>query len=452
VTPDVANDGHVIEAYYDPAKKLYWVPNARAESIEINEPSLRRRLRMAGLRNKVAEGELVSEVDRKITEIQDHHDVAYAGPLAGHHGGLLDSGGKRILVTDSPKLIEPVEGEWRILYALLEGLLDDGTYDQRPYLYGWLKVACEALSSRLLRPGQLMGLCGPRNCGKSLLQNLFTLLFGGRAAKPYRYMKGGTEFNADLFGAEHLMIEDEHCSTDIRARRQFGAQIKQFTVNRDQSCHDKGRRALTLAPFWRVSLSVNDEPEAMMVLPPMGDSDEDSLSDKVYLVRTRKAEMPMPTRDAVERDAFWKTLKSELPGFRYFLKNWEIPTQLRCGRFGIKTWHHPALLAALDSLAPETRLLALIDAVLFYDRDLPGVVSADARKEWIGTAEDLEGCLCNSSLAYEARRLLGWSFAAGAYLGRLERKGERVERYRSSDLRMWRIVAPGQPLAVRKAA
>src|SRR5439155_7072976 len=128
-------------------------------------------------------------------------------------------------------------------------------------------------------PRKLMGLAGSRNYGKSLLQSLFTLILGGRSAKPFRYMSGATQFNAELFGAEHLMIEDEHSSTDIRARRTFGAQIKQFTVNKTQSCHDKKCRALMLSPFWRISLSVNDEPEAMMVLPPMSDSEQDSLSD-----------------------------------------------------------------------------------------------------------------------------------------------------------------------------
>jgi hypothetical protein len=166
-------------------------------------------------------------------------------------------------------------------------------------------------------------------------------------------MSGGTQFNADLFGAEHLMIEDEHSSTDIRARSTFGSQIKQFTVNQTQSCHDKGRKAINLSPFWRVSISVNEEPEHMMVLPPMSDSDQDLLSDKIFLLRASKAEMPMPTFTHEQQQAFWQKLTSELPAFREFLNNWEIPEQLRDRRFGVKTWHHPELLAALDALAPR---------------------------------------------------------------------------------------------------
>src|SRR5204862_7823749 len=104
------------------------------------------------------------------------------------------------------------------LRRLLETLLYDSHYDQLSYGFAWLKVAYEALRAGVWRPGPALALAGPRNCGKSLLQQLITLILGGRSAKPYRYMRGGTEFNADLFGAEHLCIEDEHCSTDIRSR------------------------------------------------------------------------------------------------------------------------------------------------------------------------------------------------------------------------------------------
>jgi hypothetical protein len=443
--PDVSDAGKIIEAYYDPARKSYWMRNSREGWIEINETSLRRHLRGYGLKNRAKEGERLSQVEQKLNEIQYEQDVAYAGPLAGYRSGLMECAGNRVLVTSSPKLIVPVEGDWTIIDTLLQNLLVDDVYDQQPYLYGWLKVAYEALRRGVWRPGQAMGLAGPRDCGKSLLQSLITLILGGRSAKPYRYMTGGTAFNADLFGAEHLMIEDEHSSTDIRARRTFAAQIKQFTVNHTQSCHDKGRRAITLTPFWRVSISVNDEPEAMMVLPPMSDSDQDSLSDKLFLLRARKVEMPMPTTDQHQREAFWRALVSGLPGFVHFLGNWRIPEELRHGRFGVKTWHHPQLLAALESLAPETRLLGLIDEEIFSDSELgEGAVVRGKQTAWKGRAEKLEATLFRSSFGYEAKKLLSWSSATGTYLGRLaSKRPDRVEKDRSSESRDWIVFPPG---------
>jgi hypothetical protein len=286
-----------------------------------------------------------------------------------------------------------------------------------------------------------------------LLQNLFTLIFGGRSAKPYRYMSGGTQFNADLFGAEHLMIEDEHSSTDIRSRRAFGSNVKQFTSNHTQSCHGKNRQALTLTPFWRVSISVNDEPEAMMVLPPMNDSAHDSLSDKIILLSAQKADMPLPTVENEEWQMFWRTLVAELPAFLNFLVNWNIPHELRHPRFGVKAWQHPRLLAALDELAPETRLLVLIDEVIFRGQEIAEDVTVHIgdkdKAQWQGTAERLKWRLCdsNSSFGKEAERLLSWPSATGTYLGRLAHKHpDRVKPARTADERNWIIFRKPEPL------
>jgi hypothetical protein len=287
-----------------------------------------------------------------------------------------------------------------------------------------------------------MGIAGPRNSGKSLLQNLFTVILGGRVAKPYRYMSGRTDFNGELFGAEHLMVEDEAPSTDLRSRRALGAHIKAFTVNETQSCHVKNRQALTLAPFWRVSISVNDEPENLMILPPISDSENDSLGDKIILLRAKLADMPMPTETLEEREVFWQTLISELPAFLHFLLNWEVPNEMRHPRYGMKTWHHPELLLALDALAPETRLLSLIDEVLFTDHENNHrhfISRSKANGSWEGTAEELERMLRDhEAFGYEAQKLFSWPTACGTYLGRLAKKHpRRVESDRSSDARRW---------------
>jgi hypothetical protein len=441
-----------LQAHYDGVRKAFWTTNDRGGWIEVNEQSLRRLLRAQGLRSgKPLNGERLTPLEQKLNEIQTQHDVAYAGPLAGYRSGLTECCGHRILVTTSPTLIHPIAGEWPVLGKYLDSLLFDNHYDQRQYVFAWLKIAYGALHEGLWRGGPAMALAGPRGCGKSLLQNLFTLILGGRSAKPYRYMSGGTQFNADLFGAEHLMIEDEHSSTDIRSRRAFGSNIKRFTSNHTQSCHGKNRQALTLTPFWRVSISVNDEPEAMMVLPPMSDSAHDSLGDKIILLNAQKAEMPLPTVENEEWQTFWRTLITELPAFLHFLVNWNIPNDLRHPRFGVQAWQHPRLLAALDALAPETRLLGLIDEEIFGVTEV-GVGRTVPPSKWEGTAEKLERLLCdlNSPFSNEARRLLSWSSATGTYLGRLAHKHpDRVNPGRTSEARNWIIFRkPDSPPAV----
>ena len=449
----------IVEAYYDSGRRCYWTTNSRGSWMKINEQSLRRLLKKSGFCGICRKGERLSEVDQRLSEIQLEQDVAYAGPLAGHRSGVFECYGNTILVTTSPNVIEPKAGDWPVLDRFLENILVDSAYDQRCYLYGWLKLTYEALRAERLRPAPVMGIAGPRNSGKSLLQNLFTVILGGRIAKPYRYMSGHTDFNGELFGAEHLMVEDEAPSTDLRSRRALGAHIKAFTVNQTQSCHVKNRQALTLAPFWRVSISVNDEPENLMILPPISDSENDSLGDKIILLRANLAEMPMPTETLEQREGFWQTLISELPAFLHFLLNWEVPKELRHPRYGMKTWHHPELLLALDALAPETRLLSLIDEVLFteHENELGGgnlVTRSRTKDSWQGTAEELESLLrSHPAYGYEAQKLFSWSTACGTYLGRLAKKHPtRVKPDRSSNARKWFLRRAGMQSALGGAA
>lgn len=417
--------------YFDHQRNVYWKPNLSTGWMTQNETNIKRLLRKEGVSPKLMTDKHISPLDDILIKIQEENNIEYAGSLAGYFSGLHIICGKRVLVTDSPILIKPKEGEWPTLAKFLEGLLVDDTYDQRLYLYGWLKIALEALKNETRRAGQTLVIAGESNCGKSLLQNIITLLLGGRAAKPYPYMTGSTDFNSELFGAEHLMIEDEQASTDIRARRNIGARIKEFTVNEVQRCHAKGRIAVNLTPFWRLSVTVNDEPENLMVLPPL----DDSLQDKLILLRAVKQEMPMSTATHTQRKEFWDKLVSELPAFIYFLENWLIPQELVCDRFGITHFHHPYLLNAIDGLAPEIRLLDLIDSEIF---------SGDKVTSWHGSAIDLEKSLTRSdSCDHEARKLFTYPTACGVYLGRLAKKKEgRVNSKVLHGQRIWTIHSP----------
>jgi len=418
-----------ISAVYDTHRLVYWIQDARSEWIRVNESAVNRLLKSKGLTARVSKGHDISALEKELIRIQTNQNVKYAGPLAGYRTGIHELPEGKILVTRSPVLIEPKAGEWPILYALLEGMLVDSFVDQRPYLFGWLKTAVEALRKEKKRPGQALVLCGPPNCGKSLLQNLFTTILGGRAAKPYQFMTGLTSFNSDLFEAEHLMIEDEAASTDIRARRNLGSHIKSITVNEVQRNHGKNRDALSLSPFWRLSITVNDEPENLMVLPII----DDSLEDKIILMKAYRREMPMPTFTQDERSFFWSTLVAELPAFIDFLLKWEIPKELQSQRFGVTHYHHPEILQAIDDLAPEKKLLTFIDGKLFENHSGP----------WKGTAEDLERRLMNyDDIVYEVKRLLTYNTACGTYLGRLARRyPNRVKPNRTTSSREW-IISP----------
>lgn len=426
------------ETWYDQVRKEYLIRNPRGEWLSFNETQYKRVLKQRGLPAKVAPGELVSAQEQAILDIQQNRNVLFAGPLAGHSAGIYEFGGTRLLVTSSPRIIQPAPGPWPTVESLLTGLLGDGKEIQ--HFYGWIKIGYESLRNGQIRPGQAVVFCGPHDCGKSLVQNLLTEVFGGRAAKPYQSMTGGTGFNADLFGAEHLTIEDEQPSTDIRSRRAFGAQIKNVTVNQVQRLHAKYRDAITLEPFWRLTVSLNDEDENILVLPPM----DDSLTDKIMIFKVQRRAMPMPTETLQQRKDFWDRLISELPGFLHFIQNWDIPDEMRSERFGVKEYQDPEILSILESLSPEFQLLSLIDAEIWgpTQAGLHGLTPKEDHKDM--TAEAVERLLTNSTSSYEARRLLSWPNATGTYLGRLAKKRpDRVKKARTGHERLWMIKRPG---------
>ena len=417
--------------YYDKNQKEYLLKNRRKCWLSLSETQFKKELAHRGMRPHKEKGENVSEADEFIIQLRDDRDVDYVGSLAGYASGFYEIDGRRVLVTDSPTIIKPSPGTWENIDAIMSGLLLDEKYNQRDYLFAWLKIAYESLQKKQLRPGQALALCGPHNCGKSLLQLLITRILGGRSAKPYDFMVDSTSFNSEMFKAEHLCIEDESASTDIRARRAFGAQIKQIAACYTQRCHKKNCEAITLTPFWRLTISINDEPENLMVLPPI----DDSIEDKIIILRASGFTMPMPSETNEEQQALWKQLVSELPSFIDYLCNWKIPDSVRGQRYGVTHFHHPELLVTIDSMSPEYRLLTMIDTVLF---DSP------MSSAWTGEADALQRMImADETYGRESARLLSWSNATGTYLGRLAKKyPDRVSYARGHRSRIWRLSPP----------
>ncbi len=173
-------------------------------------------------------------------------------------------------------------------------------------------------------------------------------------------------------------------SSGNRARRTFSAHIKQFTATRAHRCHPKHGTPLTLEPLWRMTISLNDEPERLQVLPPL----DVDLVDKILLLKVQSNPMPMPTTTPREKEVFWNTLKSELPAFVDFLAHYTIPVELCDTRCGIAPFHHLELPNKLQETTPEQHLLELVDLVHFCGS------RADA---WSGTATQLTAMLQNDS-------------------------------------------------------
>ncbi len=415
-------------AYWDPNNSSYWMRNADGDWQRESETHVKRYMECRlfdGIDEKAVQRRMV---DNYLLEVHHRLSLHYAGPLAGYPRGIANVCGSRILVTRESNQIRGRAGDWATLRTLIEELLGE----QRIYLFGWLQAALKALKNGPpFRPGQAIALCGPSGSGKSLLQNLFTEIFGGRSCKPYKFMKGKTDFNSEHLGTEHLMVEDEAASTDLRTRREIGACIKSFVANETHVMYKKNKEPIMMTPFWRVSITLNDEPENLMVLPPL----DDSMKDKMILLKAFPTTCAYDANSDESRRQWRKRLSADLPAFIAFLSAWKVPVGQRDVRYGIKAYQHPDILEALADLSPELRLLTLIDLLIEWD---------SYRNAWEGTAAKLEEVLLSADKFGRASKLFSYNTACGCYLARLhDKRPDRVEiAKRVGGKAVWRINPP----------
>jgi hypothetical protein len=179
---------------------------------------------------------------------------------------------------------------------------------------------------------------------------------------------------------------------------------------------------------------VNDEPEHLAMLPML----DDSMSDKVIILKAEHHPMPMPTFGEEQREAFRATIYSELPHMLYDILNWDMPEEIRSPRFGVAHFHHPELLDAIRHISPEMQLLDLIDCTIFWTHS-----EASPCGPWVGRSQELESILVEGDYRVEARNVLNFSRAAGQFLAKLaEQVPDRVIKRRVKGVTRWKISPP----------
>jgi len=445
-------------------------------------------LKRRGVPEYPVAGEPISRLDQAMMYVREHRtlDNAVRG-VAGYLAGVHKVKGARVLIRQGPELIEPVEGEWPVIQQMIEGLLGlepdhpDGANVQINRFHFWLSRAVEnLLNPEVHLNSQILVLAGPADSGKSRLQHMIiTPLLGGRSADPSRYLFGETSFNAGWIAKEHLLIEDPRPSVKTMDRVQFGQHLKSLCVNDDHSFHAKGVDEFEVDAQFVVSISINNDPDALRPLPPL----TPDIVDKLILLLVSKVGLPMPTRTPAERKAFQDAVRAELPAYLHFLLTaCEVPPELQSSRFGVKHYQEPTLKMVLWEDSPAAELLALIDnaSVLtdstgsvdnrrpFFEtascmsgeeaRELFGLKRADSLAArliacacegglalWVGTSQELQSQLETCQHRGIAKKLLDHN-PVPRLLGRLaEDYPERIVQHRTGAKRQWLLIAAKKP-------
>ncbi len=382
---------------------LYWLQGSpsyflkrneagRQRFVEMGVRDVVRKLKLRGFRSKKDEND-ISQIDRILNEITESRTVDVVASIGGTPAGVYDLPGGRVLVRESPRLIEPIPGDFPTIEEFLTQTLGEGSVR----FSCWLKIAYEALRAGQRRPGQALILIGPPDCGKSRIQHqIITAILAGRAADPKSFFFGRTDFNAELVGAEHLLIEEVPSSSKHEERLFFGERIKEIVANDTARLHKKNRDAVTVSPFWRLSISLNDNREKLRCLPPLSDD----LAEKIIMLTVRPApefwerfaDEPDP------RSAFREAIAAEMPAYAHYLLSLAIPPELLARRYGVASFIPEELGDDIFEGEPEHHLLLLINK---------GLKTSD--EPWEGDAEDLKQTLCadDSPVKSSARKLIG---------------------------------------------
>lgn len=407
-----------VETYYEMNGGAYWTQNGKREWQRCSVDEMTRILKVAGYWHKPSENENMSPIERYLNYALFHNSLHWAGELGGWPVGPHTLGETRILIVRGRRPIVPKRGPFPRLRRFLKTLLGK---EQITYFLGWLKGSLAAFEAGPpFRPGQLLALCGESGCGKSFLQRLITAIFGGRQGDPTKFLVGESRFTGTFLHAEHLLIEDKALKDFTNAkRRDFANNLKTLAVNQSQDVERKGKDANLFPVGTRITLSCNDDPAAIAILPAL-DSD---IKGKVIYLMCKPATLPIHKNPRMTWARQEALLLGELPAFLHWLEEWEVPNAIRDKvRFSVKAYHHPAIVAALQQLTPEQRLLQLFEV-------LP--LSWPDKRVKSGSANQIEQWLRKHDEHHQLDRLLTYNTKLSHLLSKLAQIGE--ERIKVND-------------------
>jgi hypothetical protein len=296
---------------------------------------------------------MINNLDARI---KHERSIQLHGAIAGRQtNDIVSCNGIDWLVTSSPKLIEPVAGDWTHLKELIETLLPEE--QAQLSTYSWLKVQVHAIRSGMHSKCPMLILAGDANDGKSFFLRLITVLRGGREINPMKAWNGeGAVWTDHLISAECLNIDDSGAQKDYRSRENFAARFKEAIYSDSITIDKRHTTTFTLdpRPVWGLVLALNANGNSIKVLPAL---DGDDMSDKAIVLRTHRAKILWREQgDEVAAQRIQAYL-NELPAFmNWLLYEFKVPFEMPKGcettRSGAVLYRDPTAMSLLHSASP----------------------------------------------------------------------------------------------------
>lgn len=374
----------------------------------------------------------LSEADEAMRRIRESRRVHGAIPCLYDPREAIVRNGKRILNIGKTRVMQPetTAGAWGENFPWLASFLDQAIdpIESLPFLLSWLKrFYVSALEGKLL-PGQAVFIAGPVGQGKTFFgtEIVSRLLGGGCDASDY--LVQGSSFNAELFEVALWNVDDSSSADSAEAHKRFSRMIKRGVANTKHTYHRKFHDAETVNWNGRIIDTLNDDPESIQAVPHT----DGSILDKISLFKFKGHQL-FENIGYLELEA---TLDQELPHLAAWLRDWEIPAEcLGSKRYGVKSYHHPMLLAESRASSSAHGFSEFLELFLKnFKSDNPKAT------EWRGTSTDLLLAFGNdASLASSVKMFVSNSRSLGRMLASLGATGEKVERKTYDGFTVWKI-------------
>jgi hypothetical protein len=335
---------------------------------------------------------VTTAINNRLEKVQFYCSIEYFNSLAGYLPGYyVINGLGPALIKDGPEFIISYPGECPFIDALLDGRFGS----ERIWFDSLMKIAKDSLYSQVFRPLPALILIGNAETGKNLIQEeIITQILGGRAAQPFEFMVGTTNFNASMTRAEHCMIADQRTLT-VKAREMVGGFIKQTAGNKEHWFHVKRQNDFIAEAFRFLSISANETMEDLRIIP---DLDDESVACKLIILHALDGALPTVElrEDETLRQAYQRVIEAELSAYCSKLNNLVIPGYVAGGRYGIRGYCSEYVRRLLNGVSKEMQLMQVIDQCdWLWFKPYAKAGEPEEKREWEGKSAALVTELIN---------------------------------------------------------
>jgi hypothetical protein len=314
--------------------------------------------------------ENVSESRRAMHMINTSKRVEAGIPFAFTKSKIVVHEGLRYFNTARVRPLTPADtsGKWGENFpTIAEWMTTMLGKSQLKHELAWLAYSYQNALAGTPKRGHAHFLCGPPNCGKTLYNTaVLGKLFGG-GIKASEYLCGKNDWTDYLFEYGMWLVDDEAPNESASMHTAFTAKLKEHVAN--DTFLITGKYKKSGRAFWRgrISITLNDDPVSMRLLPDL----DMSIKDKLMIFKCKS--------DYVFSKDTKGTVGKELPFFAKWLVDYKIPEDMKEIRFGVKAFVNKSL----ESLAlADSRYSHIAELLNMYRRSLSG----DA---WEGTCSEL---------------------------------------------------------------